>query len=106
MTGIRISAPKTASKGEVIELKALIKHPMESGFRPDARGNRIPRDIIAKFTCTYNGETVFEAEFHPGVAANPFLSFHTRANQSGRLTFTWTDQDGQIWSDTREITVK
>ncbi len=105
MTGIRIAVPDTAQAGEVIELKALIRHPMESGFRRGARGEVIPRNIITTFECLYGGETVFKADFFPTMAANPFLTFHTRATESGTLEFRWTDQNGESWSETAELTV-
>lgn len=105
MTSIRLSVPKTAAQGEVIEIKALIQHPMESGFRRGPRGEVIARNIITHFECLYEGETVFEADFFPAVAANPFLTFYTRATQSGVLRFQWTDQNGEIWSDTARIEV-
>lgn len=103
---IRISAPDTARKGEVIELKALIQHPMETGYRRNNRGETIERDIITNFKCIYDGETVFEGSFQPGIAANPFLSFFTRATVSGDLEFIWTDQDGQTWSETHTLSVE
>ncbi|MCG8442244.1 MAG: thiosulfate oxidation carrier complex protein SoxZ [Caulobacterales bacterium] len=105
MSGIRIAAPKTAKRGEVIELKALIRHAMESGFRRGSRGEEIPRDIITEFECLYNGERVFRADFFPAVAANPFLTFHTVAVESGTLEFRWTDQHGETWSDSVELAV-
>ena len=106
MTAIRIAAPKTAKAGEVIELKALIRHPMESGFRRGARGEAIARDIIVAFDCLYNGERVFHADFFPAIAANPFLSFHTVATESGILEFRWTDQHGAVFADSVELTVE
>ena len=105
MTSIRLSVPKTAAQDEVIEIKALIQHPMESGFRRGPRGEVIARNIITRFECLYEGETVFEADFFPAVSANPFLTFYTRATQSGVLRFQWTDQNGEIWSDTARIEV-
>ncbi len=105
MASIRLSVPETASKGEVIELKALIQHPMESGYRRGPRGEEIARDIITRFECLYDGEVVFSAAYGPGISANPFVTFHTRSTQSGTLLFKWTDQDGQTWSDTAELTV-
>lgn len=103
---IRISAPDTAAKGDIIELKALIQHPMETGYRRNSKGDVIPRDIITRFKCTYAGDTVFEAEFGPGIAANPFLTFFTRATRSGTLEFIWTDQDLKTWSETHELIVE
>jgi sulfur-oxidizing protein SoxZ len=105
MAVIRISAPETAKRGEIIELKAMIQHPMETGYRRNEQGKIIPRDIITDFRCTYNGAMVFEAEFFPGTAANPFVSFFARAAQTGTLEFTWTDQDGKNWSERRTLTV-
>lgn len=105
MTSIRLAVPKTASAGEIIELKALIQHPMESGYRRGSRGEVIERDIITRFECDYDGVQIFAADFHPGVAANPILTFHTRATTSGLLTFRWTDQHGETWSDTAAIEV-
>lgn len=106
MSNIRLSVPERALKGEVVEIKAMIQHPMESGFRRDARGAAVPRDIITRFECVYEGELVFAADFFPAVAANPFLTFHTVATVSGELEFTWTDQNGESWSQTAEIEVE
>ena len=105
MSVIRISAPDTAARGEVIELKAMIQHPMESGHRRDSRGEAITQDIIKFFQCTYNDELVFEAEFFPGVSANPLLIFHARAKESGLLTFRWTDQHGVQFEQSAALTV-
>ncbi|ABI76936.1 putative sulfur oxidation protein SoxZ [Hyphomonas neptunium ATCC 15444] len=105
MAVIRISAPETAKPGEIIELKAMIQHPMETGYRRDQKGKIIPRDIITDFRCTYNDAVVFEAEFFPGTAANPFVSFFARAVQTGPIEFVWTDQHGQSWSERRVLTV-
>lgn len=102
---IRISAPESAKRGEVIELKAMIQHPMESGYRRDEQGKIIPREIITEFKCTYDGAAVFEATFFPGVAANPFVSFFARASRTGTLEFTWADQNGKTWSESRTLTV-
>ena len=91
----RISLQSAANRGDIVEVKILVSHPMESGFRLDARGERIPQDIITLFTCHYQRQPVFEAEFGPGMAANPFLSFHFVARETGDVTFAWTDQHGE-----------
>lgn len=105
MSGIRLAVPESATKDEIIEIKALIQHDMESGYRRDARGKVIPRDIIRRFECAYNGVAVFTAEFGPGIAANPYLNFYIKATESGSLDFIWTDQNGVSWSDNATITV-
>jgi sulfur-oxidizing protein SoxZ len=105
MPQARISVLKTAAKGDVIEIKTLIQHPMETGFRRDLEGKTIPVHIIDRFVCTYNGEEVFRADLHPSIAANPYLSFHTVATESGRLEFTWHDDDGSVYRESAEIEV-
>lgn len=105
MSGIRLAVPQTAAPGEIIEIKALIRHEMESGFRRGSRGEVIARDIITRFECTFEGDTVFASDFHPAIAANPLLTFYAKVSKSGTFTFRWTDQTGQVWSDTAAITV-
>lgn len=94
MTNVLINAPKTAKKGDVIELKALIMHPMETGFRPGTNGRLIPRNIIERFSASWNGSEIFRMDFSPAIAANPFVSFFTVASESGKITFRWTGDEG------------
>ena len=101
-----INVPPKARHGEIVEIKVLISHPMESGYRVGPNGTRIPRDIIREFTCSYNGEEIFRAELSPAIAANPFLSFCTTATESGTLTFRWTGDNGFAATETAAITVE
>jgi sulfur-oxidizing protein SoxZ len=105
MSTALLYVPKTAKKGEVITLKAVFSHPMETGHRRDVRGKAIPRDIIATFSCRYDEAEVFKADFHPAIAANPFISFPTIATVSGPIVFTWTDDAGKSWSETAQLVV-
>lgn len=105
MARVILQVPATARRGEVIELRALIQHPMETGFRPGSSGEVLPRDIIRRFACAWDGEVVFSAELHPAIAANPYLAFTTIAAESGTLTFTWTGDNGFAQTETRQITV-
>ena len=89
-----INAPTSARRGEVIEIRATIGHPMETGFRPGDDGKLLPRNIIRRFTCRYNGELVFSAELFSAVAANPYIAFHTVAADSGTLSLTWEGDKG------------
>ena len=89
-----LTVPPTARRGEVIELRALIAHPMETGFRPGADGQVLPRNLIRHFVCRYDGEVVFSAELHPAIAANPYLVFTTVATVSGTLSFSWEGDNG------------
>ena len=101
-----INLPARARRGEVIEIKTLIAHPMETGYRLGPTGAAIARDTINRFTCTYNGEEVFAAELYPAIAANPFIAFFTVATESGEIAFSWTDDRGQTQTEVRQITVE
>jgi sulfur-oxidizing protein SoxZ len=101
-----INVPTKARRGDVIEIKTLIAHPMESGYRVGANGALIPRDIIQLFVCTYNGEEVFRADLSPAVAANPFISFFTVATESGTIAFHWTGDNGFAVSESVAITLE
>jgi sulfur-oxidizing protein SoxZ len=101
-----ISVPAKATRGQVLELRALISHPMETGFRPDRSGKLYPRDIIHTFTCAYNGTEVFKAELFPAISANPFVSFTTVATESGTLEFRWTADDGKVFAEKASIVVE
>ena len=100
-----IHMPSTAKRGEVIEIRALIAHPMESGYRPGTDGKPLPQDILRTFTCTYNGVQVFAAELHPAIAANPYIAFFTVAQDSGTLEFTWTGDKGFAQTERMPLTV-
>ena len=100
-----INVPKEARRGEVIALKALISHEMETGFRYDNTGRPIARDIITQFVCRYNGAEIFRAELFPAMSANPFIAFHTVATESGTIEFTWTGDNGFSATESVSITV-
>ncbi|MGE0735322.1 MAG: thiosulfate oxidation carrier complex protein SoxZ [Alphaproteobacteria bacterium] len=100
-----IRMPSHAKPGEVIEIRALFAHPMETGFRLDATGNKIPRDIVNRFECRYDGEPVFRADLYPAIAANPYIVFHTVAVQTGELIFEWRDDSGKLARAAVKLTV-
>ena len=101
-----VNVPPRAKRGQVIEIKALVGHVMETGFRHTETGATIPRDIIRTFVCSYNGVEVFRADFHPAIAANPLIEFSTIATESGRLEFNWTGDNGFSASESASITVE
>ena len=100
-----ITMPKTARKGEIIEIKAIVQHDMETGFRHTEQGKLIPRDIIRVFTCQFNGAEIFKADFFPAVGANPLLIFTVIATTSGTLQFSWAGDDGYLATNQSQITV-
>lgn len=105
MARTHLTVPATARRGEVIEVRTLIAHPMETGYRPGADGQVLPRDIIRRFRCVYEGETVFSAELHPAVAANPYLAFHLVASRTGTLRFIWEGDGGFRQEETVRLNV-
>lgn len=101
----RVKVPKTAAKDEVITIKTLISHKMESGQRKDKEGNIIPRKIINKFSAAFNGTQVFEVDLEPAISANPYFEFNMKVPESGKITFTWVDDDGSTYTEEKSIEV-
>jgi len=101
----RVKVPSSAAKDEIVEIKTLISHTMETGLRKDKDGKVIPRQIINKFTCTFNDKPVFSADWYPAVSANPYMAFHMRASESGTLNFTWHDDNGETYTTSAKLAV-
>ncbi len=101
----RIKLPERAATGEIIEIKALIRHVMETGNRRDPNGKVIPRDIIHTFRATYEGQTVFSADWGPGIAANPYIAFYFKVPGPGAFKFTWIGDTGQEVVETTTLNV-
>ena len=105
MARVAVTVPASAKRGEIIEIKTLAQHAMETGFRRTQTGELLPRDIITEFVCRYNGVVVFRAELHQAVAANPLIAFTTVATESGTLEFTWHGDNGYLANYKAEIKV-
>ena len=105
MARVIVHLPASAKRGEVIEIRTLAGHEMETGFRRTQLGEVIPRDIITRFVATYNGVEVFRADLHPAIAANPLIAFTTVATESGTIAFQWTGDKGYSFSESATITV-
>jgi sulfur-oxidizing protein SoxZ len=101
----RLRVPSEAKKGEVIQIKSLVSHPMETGFRKDDNGKIIPREIINTFVCSFNGREVFRADLEPAIAANPYFEFTVKVEESGIFAFAWKDDNGTVTTAEQSITV-
>ena len=101
----RVKVPKSVKKGEAFQVKTLISHKMESGQRKDKKGKKIPRQIINKFVCTYNGNEVFSSDWQGAISANPYMAFYVKAVDSGSLDFTWTDDSGAVFKKSAKVNV-
>jgi len=106
MVSALINVPKKAKRGEIIEIKTLMSHIMETGYRRTATGELVPRDIITGFTCRYNGAEIFRADLFPAIAANPFITFFTVATESGKFDFEWIGDNGFSESASASIIVE
>jgi sulfur-oxidizing protein SoxZ len=101
----RLRVPANAKKGEVVEVKTLITHPMENGQRKDADGKIIPRLLVNSLAVTYNDKPVMNVRLEPAIAANPYLAFFVKVEETGSLKFTWTDDNKQSWTAESKIEV-
>jgi sulfur-oxidizing protein SoxZ len=106
MASALINVPARAKRGEIIEIKTLMSHIMETGYRRTATGELIPRNIITSFSCRYNGAEIFRADLFPAIAANPFITFFTVATESGKFDFDWVGDNGFTETASASITVE
>jgi len=104
--GVRVQVPATAHRGEIIEIRTLVRHAMETGFRRTQTGETIVRNIITRFVCTYNGDEILRADLHPAIAANPLLEFSMVATASGNIEFRWTGDNGFSVTEQVQIVVE
>ncbi|WP_298969552.1 thiosulfate oxidation carrier complex protein SoxZ [uncultured Roseobacter sp.] len=102
----RVKVPKTAAAGDTITIKTLISHKMESGQRKDDDGNVIPRSIINRFTCDFNGENVIDVVLEPAISTNPYLEFEAVVPEAGEFVFTWYDDDGSVYDTSKKIAIE
>ena len=101
----RVLVVDTAVKGDYFVVKTLISHVMETGLRHDEQGTIIPRKIINRFVCRFNGTVVFSANLHEAISANPFVEFSLRATESGQLEFIWQEDGGSEYTLSHQLTV-
>ena len=101
----RVKAPKSAAAGESVTIKTLISHKMESGQRKDSDGNVIPRSIINRFTCEFNGKSVIDVEMAPAISTNPYFQFDAVIPEAGDMVFTWYDDDGDVYTTTKSVAI-
>ncbi len=102
----RVKVPKTAAAGSSITIKTLISHKMESGQRKDKKtGELIPRSIINRFTCEFNGKSVIDISIEPAVSTNPYFQFDATVPEAGDFVFTWYDDDGSVYDATKSVAI-
>ena len=102
----RIKIPKSAAAGDIITIKTLLSHPMESGQRKDSEGKVIPRMIVNKFSCEFNGNPVFTCDIDAAVSANPYFEFSARVDEAGTFKMTWVDDNEEVIEAEKDIALK
>jgi len=101
----RVKVPRSAEAGEVVTIKTLISHKMESGQRKDSDGNQIPRSIINRFVCAFNGTNVIDVSMEPAISTNPYFEFEAQIPEAGDFQFTWYDDDGSVYEESKSVEV-
>lgn len=101
----RVKVPKKAAAGEAITIKTLISHKMESGQRKDKSGNIVPRSIINRFTCEFNGQSVIDVTLEPAISTNPYFEFDATVPEAGEFKFTWYDDDGSVYDTVKKVAI-
>ncbi|MFV1491920.1 thiosulfate oxidation carrier complex protein SoxZ [Phaeobacter sp. JH18-32] len=101
----RVKVPKKAAAGEAVTIKTLISHNMESGQRKDKEGKVIPRSIINRFTCEFNGQSVVDVAMEPAISTNPYFQFDATVPEAGEFVFTWYDDDGSVYTEQKPIAI-
>lgn len=95
---IRVKIPDECQVGDIIELRTLIKHPMETGNRKNSSGQIIPKNIIKYLKIMYDKQIIFSAEFGSGISENPYISFYMKVDDSPNVLIVWEDDRGTQWS--------
>ena len=102
----RIQLPESAKRGEIVDVRILIQHAMETGYRFDDRGTPIPRNVIKSIVCSFNGNEVLHVDTSSGIAANPYFQFSMVAKASGELVLAWIDDEGVRGTERQSLTVR
>jgi sulfur-oxidizing protein SoxZ len=106
MASALINVPAKAKRGDIIEIKTMMSHIMETGYRHTAAGEIVPRNIITSFACRFNGNEIFRTDLFPAISANPFITFFTTVTESGKFEFEWTGDRGFSEAASASITVE
>jgi sulfur-oxidizing protein SoxY len=101
----RLRVPAEVGRNEIVEIKTMISHRMETGLRTDVHGDSIPRRIINRMTCSRDDRWIFAADLSPAIAANAYLSFFVLARASAALEFAWHEDGGAVYWATRPLAV-
>lgn len=105
MNLIRMQWPERITAGEVVKVRLLVQHPMDTGYLQDLLGKLVPRNVIRLLTCTLGTQEVFRVEPSSGIAANPLFEFFVRATETAEMRVEWVDDRGQRGELRQTLTV-
>jgi len=88
---------RAKEQGGLVTVKALVKHPMETGQRKDKSGNKIPEHFIQQITAKANGEVIMEAQWSPAVSKNPYLAFQYDGKKGDTIEIAMIDNEGKTF---------
>lgn len=101
----RLIVPPLVRAGEEFQVRLLIQHPMETGFRRDVQGDIIEANLLESLSLDFEGQPVFTARSMNALTANPFLAFVVAIKQSGSFNARWRDQRGNVGSISASVRV-
>ncbi len=90
----RVQWPDRIAPGDVVKVRLLIQHPMDTGYLQDLQGKLVPRNVIRQLTCTLGKQEVLRVEPSSGIAADPYFEFYLRADQTAEFRAEWQDDRG------------
>ena len=90
---------------EVVRVRALIEHRMETGLRPGDNGKIVPRNIIHAFEARLDDERLFTWIPETAISQNPYIEFTFIARKSGELQMKWTDDEGVVITSSNTVQV-
>jgi sulfur-oxidizing protein SoxZ len=88
---------RAKEQGGLVTVKALVKHPMETGQRKDKNGNKIPEHFVQQITAKANGEVIMEAQWSPAVSKNPYLAFQYDGKKGDTIEIAMIDNEGKTF---------
>jgi sulfur-oxidizing protein SoxZ len=99
----RILVPGGIRRGDVIDVRALVEHPMATGLFRDPEGRPIPAHFINDVSVDYGDQEVAHFVWTSGISRDPFVEFSLRADREAELKFIWTDNRGGVFTQTVDI---
>ena len=99
----KIILPVKITRDSVINVRALLSHPMLTGMSRDQAGIPIPAWFVKEVEVTYGGERVAYFEWTSGISRDPFVGFSLRASKEAPVSVTWKDNKGGVFTHSADV---